>query len=46
MQPLSTEQLRQVTGGFLPLLLIGGALLPGGCAHCGPYVRKDPPPGK
>ncbi|MCP5238540.1 MAG: hypothetical protein H6950_10975 [Zoogloeaceae bacterium] len=46
MQTLSPEQLRQVSGGLLPLLVIGAALLLGGCAHCGPHVRKDPPPGK
>ena len=45
MQELTLNHAEAVGGGFLPLL-IGAALLLGGCAHCNSYVKKDPPPGK
>jgi hypothetical protein len=45
IRTLSADEMRSVGRGFLPLL-IGAALLLGGCAHCNSYVKKDPPPGK
>lgn len=41
---LDDAVLDSVVGGLLPLLILGAVLL-AGCAHCGPYVKKDPPPG-
>lgn len=46
MQDLTPQQTSQVAGGFLPLVVVGAALLLSGCAHCNSHVRKDPPPGK
>jgi lactobin A/cerein 7B family class IIb bacteriocin len=45
IREMSAAEVQSVAGGLLPLL-IGAALLLGGCAHINPYVRKDPPPGK
>ncbi len=45
IREMTAAEVQSVAGGFLPLL-IGAALLLGGCAHINPYVKKDPPPGK
>lgn len=42
IRELPSSELETVGGGFL---LVGAALLLGGCAHCNKYVKKDPPPG-